>query len=312
MAAAAATSLHPTTAFSFPRFPKALIDSPSLHAILSEKTETSSDPFFIDGEKEWLVKSSSSPSADSFQRARLAEQLRLSRSADRPATGDSSGEALSLIASRVATALQPILDPEIEKDVPPNCILGAAANGSFVTLFTLLLVGKLAIVNALVASLSMAVLAAYLSITRGTVGDFVREVGRYTMTVADSVTGMIEEYDAGIKIDKASRAMETLSRVEIATGVAGSGVEDVLDQADRAVKEVRRAESELEAKQQELEAAALRRKQALVEAAAKLEEVARAKAGARRDDTQETERVSPETTISLEVSVYPILFHSTI
>jgi hypothetical protein len=158
----------------------------------------------------------------------------------------------------------------------------------------------------------MAVLAAYLSITRGSVGDFVREVGRYTMTVADSVTGMIEEYDAGIKIDKASRAMETLSRVEIATGVAGSGVEDVLDQADRAVKEVRRAESELEAKQQELEAAALRRKQALVEAAAKLEEVARAKAGARRDDTQETERVSPEKTISLEVSVYPILFHSTI
>jgi hypothetical protein len=319
MAAAAALSLHPTAAFSFHRPNSSIRPPPSLlRAVLSDKTETNSDPFFLDdnNEKQWPVKQQPA-SADSFQRSRLAEQLRLSSSRSTTGFGSSSDDSdnnnsalmLSTLTSGLSTALRPLIDPEIEKDVPPSTILGAAANGSFVTLFAFLILG-LPIVAAFVASLNAAVVAAYLSITRGSVGNIIREVGRYTATVTESVAGMMEEYDAGRKVEKASRAMETLNRV----GAAESEEAVVLD---RAVREVQRAESELEAKQRELEAAALRRKQALVDAAAKLEEVARAKAGAAGREVLEASMEGigqvADTAIMdggspLEVSVFLILF----
>lgn len=314
--AAVAISFHPTVALSLSSPPPSYAFArryracEPLRATL-DKPDTAD--FFMndDTEKEWSVKPAAiSVSVDSFQRARLAEQLRISagRQLQTPSAledgASKASETLSLVSSRLVTdILQPVLNPEIEKDVPEKCILGAAINGSTVTVLALVLLG-LPLLQTLVAALNIGVIAAYISITRGAAGDFARGVGRYTMSVADSAFDMYREFDAGRKIEKASKALDTLSRVS-KDGEDNSAVKSVLDQADQAVKEVQKAEAELEA-------AALRRKKALVDATDKLEEVERAKFQVKQqlqhEMTSHTQDKTEDTSLEVSVLLFILLF----
>lgn len=277
--AAAIASLRRAASLSPPSYSFAHQQRASRPPLAATLDRQDTSDFFMDDtiEKEWSIKPPSASPADSFQRARLAEQLRLSAGQGfrvAPPThldgASRAGDALSLLSSRLAAdVLQPVLNPQIEKDVPARCILGAAANGSSVAFFALLIIG-IPLVQTLVAALSMAVIAAYLSITRGAAGDFVRQVGRFTMTAADSAIDMYRDFDAARKVKKASKALDTLNRVNSDDRQHDSAVRTVLDAADRAVKEVQRAEAELER-------AALRRKKALADATDKLAEVERTK-----------------------------------
>eukprot|EP00804_Cyclotella_cryptica_P030026 CCRYP_016935-RA/>CCRYP_016935-RA protein AED:0.00 eAED:0.00 QI:201/1/1/1/1/1/2/840/524 len=285
-------SLHPPLQWSRLLRPTARHRPAPFHATL-DKSEDTTDTFFMDdgNEKEWSVKKPPPLSADSFQRARLAEQLRLSKdlsSKSSPPPRETDEESqLSLLASQLTTdILQPLLYPEIEKEVPPKYILGAAIHGSFVTVLTAtLLFGlSLPLVETMVAAFSVGIVAAYVSITRGKSGEVLREIGRYTMDFTDAALERYGEFEAGWKVEKASKAMETLSKVDI---IENSAVKSVLEQADRAVQEVKRAEAELEA-------AAEKRKRALVEASEMIDNVERAKMEAVRLAQEEKRRADKE------------------
>mmetsp|Transcript_10090 Transcript_10090/g.18163 ORF Transcript_10090/g.18163 Transcript_10090/m.18163 type:complete len:782 (-) Transcript_10090:237-2582(-) len=91
--------------------------------------------------------------------------------------------------------LSPLLNPTIAKNVPPNMIQGAAINGAFLTLLTsFFLFGPFSVTSftTLIAAASVGLITAYISITEGSAGDFVRGIGRVTMQVTDGVLGEVE------------------------------------------------------------------------------------------------------------------------
>jgi len=261
-----------------------------------DKSEDQTSSFFMesdDDQKEWSVNTSK----DSFQRARLAEQLRLSKetSASKPSPVERGVDAskifsalqpndeeegdspFSLLASQVSTEIvSPLLNPSIEKNVPPEIITGAAINGGFLTFLTAtFLFGlSLPLLETLVAATAVGIFAAYVSITEGKAGEALRTVGKYTMDVTDMALDKFYEIEAGKKIEKASKALDTLNKVgskEVAKGV--------LVEAERAVKKVRKADEELEKAQTKALEAEKKRKEALKEAGTIIDQVEQAKLG---------------------------------
>eukprot|EP00970_Alexandrium_tamarense_P012018 scaffold2713_cov166-Alexandrium_tamarense.AAC.10 len=263
---------------------------------IMDKSEDQTSSFFMesdDDQKEWSVNTSK----DSFQRARLAEQLRLSKetSASKPSPVERGVDAskifsalqpndeeegdspFSLLASQVSTEIvSPLLNPSIEKNVPPEIITGAAINGGFLTFLTAtFLFGlSLPLLETLVAATAVGIFAAYVSITEGKAGEALRTVGKYTMDVTDMALDKFYEIEAGKKIEKASKALDTLNKVgskEVAKGV--------LVEAERAVKKVRKADEELEKAQTNALEAEKKRKEALKEAGTIIDQVEQAKLG---------------------------------
>eukprot|EP00956_Cyclotella_meneghiniana_P014321 scaffold21414_cov32-Cyclotella_meneghiniana.AAC.1 len=208
--------------------------SSSLNAILDDKENKT---FFLEEkEKEWSVKP---PNAkDSFQRARLAEQLRLSKStngfkAPSAATTSSSSNLLppsySIDLSFLTNILQSMLNPEIEKGVPSRTILGSAVGGTVLSFLTCTLLG-LPLRTSTVAALSLGIIASYISITKGSAGDTVRTVGETTSDAAeatiDSIEALLGEYyekqkeREQLRLEAAARAKRAMEEVKLAKAQA--------------------------------------------------------------------------------------------
>jgi hypothetical protein len=183
--------------------------------------------------------------------------------------------------SQLATSLDPILNPTIEKDVPPKYILGATIGGSFLTLIAATIL-SIPFLQSIIASVSVGIIAAYLSIIEGRSGDILREVGKYSINITEGAVERYKEFSASLKVEKASKSTEKLSK-----------------EADRAVKKVMKAESELEA-------AAEKRRQALVEASEMIDSVERAKYEKAKKVRDERRRVEFEEMESRRLEVSPI------
>ena len=263
MVAVAALSLGPVASLSFTR----IIHihrrggSAPLHATLDKENAS----FFMDAEetdKEWSVKPPLSNS-ESFQRARLAEQLRLSKGPD--AGSDRTAPAmpsLDVTSSVVMDALRPVLNPQIQRSVPPRSILGSFLSGITLSVLTLAFLG-MPFLQLVTTAVSIGILFSYVAITAGVPGDLARTTGAYAMDAVEDLQNIYTEYQGRQKVEMASKALQTLNSV--------SSVE--VTRAEDAVKSVQEANALLEKKQMELEEAATKRRRALVEATKIIDDV---------------------------------------
>eukprot|EP00571_Detonula_confervacea_P009843 CAMPEP_0172299206 /NCGR_PEP_ID=MMETSP1058-20130122/1565_1 /TAXON_ID=83371 /ORGANISM="Detonula confervacea, Strain CCMP 353" /LENGTH=769 /DNA_ID=CAMNT_0013008567 /DNA_START=78 /DNA_END=2387 /DNA_ORIENTATION=- len=108
--------------------------------------------------------------------------------------------------------LKPILNPTIAKNVPRAVIFGAFLNGAFLSLLSsFLLFGPFSILfsslKTLILAASVGILTAYFSIIEGSVGDFLRGVGRATMTVGGGILGQVEVWSGENYVDKVANAL---------------------------------------------------------------------------------------------------------
>ena len=234
--------------------------SAPLHATLDKKKTS----FFMDDDtdKEWSVKPPLSNS-DSFQRARLAEQLRLSKGSDArrdhklPAT-----PSLDVTSSVVMDALRPVLNPQIQRSVPQRSILGSFLSGITLSFLTLAFLG-MPFLQLVTSAVSIGILFSYVAITAGIPGDLVRTTGTYAMDAVEDLQNIYTEYQGRQKVEMASKALQSLNSASSAE----------VTRAEDAVKNVQEANALLEKKQMELEEAASKRRKALVEATKIIDDV---------------------------------------
>jgi len=147
----------------------------------SYKEET--EPFFLDDDgKKWPINPSDNK-----------EPLLPKPPTDTPPPPNSKPVVVSKIdegPSMLDKFLAPLLNPTIAKNVPSQMIQGAFLSGAFVTLLSSFFVfGPLSISSlaTLVIAANVGVITAYISITEGMAGDFLRSLGSATIEVTDSL-----------------------------------------------------------------------------------------------------------------------------
>ena len=147
----------------------------------SYKDET--EPFFLDDDgKKWPINPSDNK-----------EPLLPKPPTDTPPPSQSKPAVVSKIdegPSMLDKFLAPVLNPTIAKNVPSQMIQGAFLSGAFVTLLSSFFVfGPLSISSlaTLVIAANVGVITAYISITEGMAGDFLRSLGSATMEVTDGL-----------------------------------------------------------------------------------------------------------------------------
>jgi len=147
----------------------------------SYKEET--EPFFLDDDgKKWPINPSDNK-----------EPLLPKPPTDTPPPPKSKPVVVSKIdegPSMLDKFLAPLLNPTIAKNVPSQMIQGAFLSGAFVTLLSSFFVfGPLSISSlaTLVIAANVGVITAYISITEGMAGDFLRSLGSATIEVTDNL-----------------------------------------------------------------------------------------------------------------------------
>ncbi|KAL7472396.1 hypothetical protein ACHAXS_012749 [Conticribra weissflogii] len=276
----------------------------------SDDSSSSSSSSTLEG-AEWFVKKAKDTSStvadieakrEAFQRSLLAARIANDFKSGHPnpsvsdeptarAHEPTAAAAAPFAALAVKLAKEivfPLLDPTIAKNVPPKIIRGAAIHGSFLTVLAAVVVcGGLAfpLFETLVAAASVGLFAAYVAITEGKAGEALRAVGGYTWRVADLASEKYREAEAGWKVERAARAMETIGKVIPATEEAveaeeGVVVENVLREAKLAIRQAEEAK-------RALRDASVQKTKALVQASEKIDDVRKTKAELARRKREE-------------------------
>ena len=204
---------------------KFLLSQQLLRATTKDKEEEeAASVFFAEetDEKVWAVKPPNSPPPESDEKDVAAMPVTSTASSETTiaeqigsafiSSSDSDDSSEPSVGEQIlgSQLVEPLLNPTIIKDVPFNTIMGAAANGSFLTLLTsLMLFGVFSIskLSTLVAAASAGIIAAYISITEGTPGDFYRGLGKSTVEVTEWALDKFDEVRGEKEIGKVANAL---------------------------------------------------------------------------------------------------------